>query len=174
MLRLVTHFSRWIDNVYRQFFGISLIRFSQITPNIFLGGQFSKRGFYTLKNRGFTGIVSLRAKVEEGQLLRDGVHILQLKVKDKTAPEMQQIKKGITFIQDQLKQNGKVYIHCAVGEGRSVTFLTAYLMSIGFSTNQALQKIKHTRMFIRPTNEQLNKLRNLKNFLQGRIKNNSD
>jgi len=45
---------------------VPTLRRSQITPQLFLGGQYSSRGFNILKKRGITGIVSMRSHARKG------------------------------------------------------------------------------------------------------------
>lgn len=158
---LTAEMSRFFDHLYRRIVGISSTQFSRISPHLYLGGQYSKNGLSVLKWLGFTGIVSIRTKIEPGLFSRDEIEFLQLRIPDKNVPTAAQLNQFVTFIKKHKKSNGRVYVHCAVGEGRSPTLVTAYLMSTGLTLDESLHQIKSVRNFIRPTKVQMTFLERL-------------
>lgn len=95
----------------------------------------------------------------------DNITILHLPTPDLTAPRMDDLLKGITFIKNEIDNGGKVYIHCRAGEGRGPTMAIAYLMSTGMLFEDALHSIKKVRTFIRPTLPQIEQLKKLERIL---------
>jgi len=129
--------------------GVPLFQFSEITPQIFVGPQFNRRGKRVLEAAGITGDVNLRVEFD------DAAHGLALKnycylpTTDDDAPGLAHLQKGVTFIQNELATGGKVYIHCAGGVGRAPTMAAAYFISKGYSLSDALALICKTRPFIK-------------------------
>ena len=64
---------------------------------------------------------------------------------DTNAPSPAQLKCGVGWIIDNA-QRGNVYVHCALGHGRSATFVVAYLMTTQHQTfDEALQIVQRLR-----------------------------
>lgn len=59
-----------------------------------------------------------------------------------------------------MKSNGggKVYVHCMLGVGRSVTLIAAYLVAEGMTVDDAWRLIRRRRPFIQPTEVQMAQL----------------
>lgn len=150
---------RGFDHGYRQIVGLPTLRFSEITPQLYLGGQYTSRGFRVLKSRGITGIVSLRMRARMNLPDLGEIRFLHLPTPDWHAPSLADLQKGIKFITHEIENQGKVYVHCAYGEGRGPSMVAAYLVSTGLTLEEALSQIKKVRGFIRPTIAQLERLK---------------
>lgn len=145
---------RGFDHTYRRLIGVPTLHNSEITPQLYLGGQYSSRGFNILKKRGVTGIVSLRIRARQGLPDLGEIQFLHLPTVDMTAPSLEHLRKGVEFIDLHLKAGGKVYVHCAAGEGRGPSMVAAYLISTGLTPEDAWKQISNVRHFIRPNAEQ--------------------
>lgn len=150
---------RGIDHNFRRLIGVPTLKRSMISPQLFLGGQYSSRGFSLLKRRGITGIVSMRLHPRKGLPELGEVEFLHLPTKDMQAPTIGQLQEGVAFIARHIQNGGKVYVHCAAGEGRGPTMVAAYLISTGLTQEDALSQIRKVRSFIRPTRVQLERLK---------------
>ncbi|WP_299024221.1 dual specificity protein phosphatase family protein [uncultured Thermanaerothrix sp.] len=128
-----------------------LRRLSQITPSLFVGGQFGRRGKRILERWGIEAVVNLRAEFDDRAAALAPTHYLYLPTIDDQAPSMEALEEGVAFIQAQIKAGRKVYIHCASGVGRAPTLAVAYLVSTGLMVEQAWDMIRQVRPFIRPT-----------------------
>lgn len=159
MLSWLLSWQRQLDHTYRYIIGVPILRYSEISPQLYLGGQYSTRGYRILENRGITGIVSMRTHARANLPNLRQVEMLHLPTKDQHAPTLEQLQKGVEFISRHLKKGGKVYIHCAFGEGRGPTMMAAYLMSTGMTMEDALTQIIKVRGFIRPSRAQYQRLR---------------
>lgn len=159
---------RSFDHSYRKFIGVPTHRYSEITPQLFLGGQYSRRGFSILKKRGITGIVSMRMKAKKDLPDIGTMHFLHLPTKDWHAPSIKHLKQGSKFIRKELENGGKVYVHCASGEGRGPTMVAAYLISTGLTVDDALKQIAAVRKFIRPNKEQVGRLKEFFEVVAGK------
>ncbi len=139
------------DFVMRTLTGAPMVRFSQITPQIIVAGQYQKRGWKVLTRRGVTASINMRSEFDDEVAGIAPSRHLRLVVEDNTPPTLDQLKRGVDFIKEEVERGGKVYIHCAAGIGRAPTMAAAYLVSTGLIPTQAWAKIKRVRPFIRPT-----------------------
>jgi protein-tyrosine phosphatase len=54
---------------------------------------------------------------------------LWVPVLDSCSPTLEQLREAVAWIEEQLK-HGNVFVHCAVGHGRSATIIAAYLLHV--------------------------------------------
>lgn len=158
-------FQRYIDHTWRQITGLPAIKKSMITPQLFLGGQYTKRGYKKLSKMKFTGIVNMRKSKVIPYKFNTKIKVLHLPTPDLKAPSVSNLKKGITFITKEINSNGKVYVHCRSGEGRGPSMVIAYLMSTGMLFEDAYNSVRAIRPFIRITRPQKKVLLNLEQDL---------
>ncbi|MEP7291161.1 MAG: dual specificity protein phosphatase [Chloroflexota bacterium] len=147
-----------IDQTVRRVSGAPTGHFTRITPQLHVGGQYSRKGWATLARRGVTAAVSMRGEYDdrgEGFLPPRYLHLPTV---DNHAPTLDHLHQGIDFITDELERGGQVYIHCWEGVGRGPTMLAAYLVSSGLKPSEAWAKIRAVRPFIRPTVAQITKI----------------
>lgn len=157
---------RTADHLYRHLTGLPFLMYSEITPNLYLGGQYYSQALHNIKAIGITSIVSMRERpISE---LKGFQHIktLHLSTKDLQAPTLENLEKGTAFIKKEIEAGGKVYVHCHLGEGRGPSMVIAYLMSTGLLFEDALTLVKKIRPFIRPTKPQIARLKELETILQ--------
>lgn len=165
ILFFVTSIARYTDHIYRTLIGLPQMARSEITPQLYLGGQYSKRGYKKMQDIGITAIVNMRETPAPIYQDLPSLHILHLPTKDMNQPTIQDLLKGIQFIQKELDHGGKVYIHCRLGEGRGPTMMIAYLMSRGMTPEDALKLVKDVRPFVRPTAVQIAQLSKLNDII---------
>lgn len=153
-----------VDWSIRATTGSPIKRLSEITPNIYVGGQPSTSFWPTLvSDWEVTGVVNMRgeynyaAKVDPLGLPLEFLHLPTV---DNEAPALVHLEQGVDFIRDHIKErSGKVYVHCWEGLGRGPTMAAAYLVSTGLTPDEAWRKIRESRPFIRPTEVQREVLR---------------
>jgi hypothetical protein len=133
-------------------------RFSQITPNLHVGGQHNSRGWGQLSGRGVTAVVSLRGEIDDREQGVAPPRYLYLPTVDNHAPTLEDLKVGVDFISGELQNGGGVYIHCWEGVGRAPTMAVAYLVSTGLTTKEAWEKVRQIRPFIRPVESQIDQI----------------
>ncbi len=146
---------RWVDYVKRRVTGLPTAKHSQITHQLYVGGQYGLKMTPKLKQFGITAIVNMRKKSIHPKNFVDGFAYLHLPTSDWHAPTLENLEKGVTFIKNSLDQGGKVYIHCRLGEGRGPTMALAYLVSTGLTFEDAFLSVKKVRPFIRLTRSQV-------------------
>jgi protein-tyrosine phosphatase len=164
LLKIYIHFQRSFDHMWRRYTGLPQVSKSEITPLLYLGGQYSDLGLSKLKKLGITGIVNMRTEAVHPQKLIPFAKLLHLPTLDNHAPSIEQLEEGVTFIQKELDMGGKVYIHCRLGEGRGPTMVIAYLISIGMTFQDAFASVKKVRIFINPTKVQIKRLKEFESF----------
>jgi protein-tyrosine phosphatase len=150
---------RFTDQTWRHLTGFPQRKRSMVTPELYVGGQYNIKSVPLLKQLGITGIVNMRMKKMTDKEHLKEFHILQLPTPDRQAPTMEHLEEGVAFIDKEIKQKGKVYIHCRSGEGRGPTMAIAYLIHTGMTYDDAYALIQKVRTFIKPTPPQVARLK---------------
>lgn len=159
---------RGFDHLHRRYYGLPTMKYSQITPTLYVGGQYTLRAVKTLKKRGVTGVVNMRMRSihKETDTNLSWLSILNLPTPDLTAPRIEDLQKGVKFIRKQIDAGGKVYVHCRAGEGRGPTMGLAFLISEGMTLEDALKLVQKTRTFARPTTPQMKQLKVFEDLME--------
>ncbi len=146
----------WLhDKLARRFGGFSPPRYSQVRPQLFVGGQHHRRGLSKMRDLGIQAVVNMRAESDDAQRGVALDQYLWLAIPDDYAPAPEDLARGAAFITAQIAAGRGVYIHCAAGVGRAPTIAAAYLVSTGLSPDAAWETIRRVRSFIRPTPPQI-------------------
>jgi hypothetical protein len=119
--------------------------YSYITDGIYIGtNQCCMMGISDmLKKEGITSDISL----EETKLDQPfGVEsYVWIPVRDGMPPTPSQLSFGVNTIEELVKENKKVYVHCKNGHGRAPTLVAAYLVKKGSTAEEAINFIKSKR-----------------------------
>ena len=101
--------------------------FAQAAPNLVFGGLLLAR-----EARGalWVGVLDLAAEFGAARALREVPHYHSLPVLDATAPTEDELREAVAWL-GEVVRHGPVYVHCALGHGRSATVVVAYLLSAG-------------------------------------------
>jgi dual specificity MAP kinase phosphatase len=161
LIVLVIFLEKLFDITYRLLVGVPRLKRSQITKDLFLGGQYNLRGLQRLREMGITAIVNLRETSLYEAARYQGLAYLHLPTVDNTPPRLEDLIKGADFVDGQIKNKGKVYIHCRQGLGRGPSMAIAYLLRKGTTFEDAFALVKSVRPFIDPRPAQLARLREL-------------
>ena len=65
----------------------------------------------------------------------------RMAIKDRNVPKKEFLKEILDFIDEESKNNRKIYVHCLRGLGRTGTIVGCYLVREGFKGEEALQEI---------------------------------
>ena len=145
---------RWADVLHRRLVGAPIWSLSEVRPGLLLGGQhYYQRGYRRLLEYGITAVVNMRRRSDIDKGIAGERH-LQLATVDNTPPSVEDLTRGVAFIDAEIERGGKVYVHCAVGCGRAPTMAAAYLVANGLAPDEALERIRQIRPFINPTRQQ--------------------
>jgi atypical dual specificity phosphatase len=102
-----------------------------------------------LKQQGITLLVRLaekqKAKVTSQQVLRASLKDLHEPIMDFHAPSQEQIDRIVKNVKEFLNEGKAVAVSCGAGIGRTGTVLACILISIGYTFNEAVEKIQGTR-----------------------------
>lgn len=143
---------RVVDQTWRKMSGAPLWQLSEVTPQLYLGGQHSVRGYRKMRQRGISAIINMREqRFSDVAAGIAGERHLHLPTIDNTPPTVADLSRGAAFANDEIARGGKIYIHCGVGVGRAPTMVAAYLISTGLAPQAALQQIKQVRPFVHLT-----------------------
>jgi predicted protein tyrosine phosphatase len=139
------------DLVARIIAGASLRSLSEITPQLHVGGQYLRRGWQLLEQRGVTAVINMRSEFDDRAAGIAPAHYLHLPTIDNTAPSYAHLRAGVEFIERELAHGGRVYVHCEAGVGRAPTMAAAFLTSRGATPAEAWSLLRLRRPIIRPT-----------------------
>ena len=161
---VVIFLQKMADILQRRLTGVPNLKRSQITAHLFLGGQYNQRGLGKLKEIGITAIVNLRETSIYQAVHYEGFRYLHLPTVDNTPPKLEDLIRGADFVDAEIKNNGKVYIHCRQGLGRGPSMVIAYLLKRGTTYDDAFALVKSVRTFINPRPSQIARLKELEAY----------
>jgi hypothetical protein len=121
----------------------------EVLPNLFLGRHLTTLDRGLIELSGFGAILDLTSEFARCLPLRGRIDYLCIPVLDTYAPTVQQLRQGVAFIEERIGAQ-PVFVHCAMGHGRSATFVAAYLLHSGHVATveaaEALIKRKRPRV----------------------------
>ncbi len=153
-LSLLLHFLR--QRARSLIYGRPSLRYSHVAPNLYLGGRYSAQSYRLFSNWGITGIVSMRRS--RSPAAPASIELLSLPTTDWQPPTLEALTKGVEFIKKHIDEGGAVYVHCKLGEGRGPTMAAAYLITKGFSVDEAIGILSKSRPVVRPNAAQRKRL----------------
>jgi hypothetical protein len=127
----------------------------EILPGLFLGGRpfaWEERKLHPL---GLRSVLDLTSEFSETRFLRGVETYRCIPVLDNSAPSPAELELAVGFIRDRLTK-GPVYVHCALGHGRSATVVVGYLLATQAhsSLEEALALVRSKRRGVRLTGPQ--------------------
>lgn len=162
---------RLADHLYRSAMGLPQFQRSEITPGLFVGGQYTRRGIRKMQKIGITAIVNMRETPVRSYPEMEIMNTLHLATKDLNEPTIENLQRGVEFITREIASGGKVYVHCRLGEGRGPTMAVAYLMSTDLRLEDAIETVRKVRPFISITQRQMDQLRKLEKDIHEKDRN---
>lgn len=160
------------DDWHLRNYGASRRKHSEVTTQLHVGGQHSRKGYKRLLKRGITAIVNMREEKYSDELKGiGGERHLHLPTIDHTPPSIEDMERGVNFIAREIEEyRGKVYIHCRAGIGRAPSMAAAYLISTGMTRKEALKTIERARPFISLNQNQKRVLDQFEAYWRARIR----
>lgn len=141
-----------------------------IDEHFLVGGALMFDDIERLRRQGVQAIVNLSAERPDNlpQLHAAQIDYLWLPVLDTRAPTVEQIHRGLAWIEQRVHARQTVYIHCAAGRGRSTTLLACwYISTHKMNVEQVVRFIKRRRPQTSFTPWQLRRLEEFAALLQG-------
>ncbi len=106
----------------------------------------------SIRDQGIVAIVNLCGEFSDLHEIEEqaGFEVCFLPTPDECAPDMEQMKEALEWLDEALYLKKKVLIHCRHGHGRTGTFISAYFLRRGLALKYTEKKLKGTRA--NPTN----------------------
>jgi len=136
--------------------------FAEVVPNLFFGrrlGEVEARQAVTL---GWLSVLDLTPEFAETSTLRALPGYRSFPILDATAPSEDELRDAIHWLSRAVIA-GPVYVHCALGHGRTGCVVIAYLMSTGVVTTaiEGVKLLQTQRPGVRLNRTQLRALRRI-------------
>ncbi len=121
----------------------------KISDNLFLARRLFPSDIEEMKHNKITAVLDVTAEFNslDISLLGEDIDYLNLPILDHSVPSLAQVTKALHWLQTHQKADNAIVIHCALGRGRSVFIMAAYLLSQNpnLTVDQALEKIQAIR-----------------------------
>ncbi|BCO19308.1 diacylglycerol kinase catalytic subunit [Alteromonas sp. KC3] len=138
----------------------------QIEPQLFLACRMSSKHVEILNDNNIDAILDVTAEFDglDWTAYQEDFRYLNIPVLDHTSPTPEQLVMAINWLQQQIDENKNVVVHCALGRGRSVLVVAAFLLAKkpSLSVNEALSQINDIRQTARLNKRQLAALEKVK------------
>jgi protein-tyrosine phosphatase len=129
--------------------------FQEIVPKLYLGCRLSAWDAIMVSKFQIKFVLDVTSEFREVGFLRNVPEYRCIPLLDRSAPTTQQLEAGVAFIRQNIAE-GPVYVHCALGHGRSATFVVAYLVASGIckTLEEALVLVQNKRRGVHLNNAQ--------------------
>ncbi|MBA4186413.1 MAG: hypothetical protein C0467_00195 [Planctomycetaceae bacterium] len=134
---------------------------AEVIPNLFFGRRLSNHEASTIMDHGWVAVFDLAPEFGETPVLRSSPGYRSFPILDATAPSEAQFDDLLHRLSATLA-TGPVYVHCALGHGRTGCVVVAYLLSVGMarSVRDGVQLLQSLRPGVRLNRSQHRALRN--------------
>jgi protein-tyrosine phosphatase len=151
-LRVLARLMEWLTDLQPK-----QLNYSDVTPQLAVGGAFKKRQIKRLKQRGITAVVDCRLEAEDDAeaLHQAGIDFLHLPTLDRHGFKFEQMQRGVAWVLDHLASGGHAFLHCEHGVGRGPLMTCAVLVAQGYSAPEALRIVRTARWQALPNDRQL-------------------
>ena len=121
----------------------------EVESGLFLACRLFPPDVDTLKHENVTAILDATCEFDglDWTVFGENISYLNIPVLDHAAPNRAQLRQAINWIHHHRKRNRNVVVHCALGRGRSVLVMAAYLLAKEPDANvdEVLERIQETR-----------------------------
>jgi hypothetical protein len=151
-LRGLARLMEWLTDVQPK-----QLNYSDVTPQLAVGGAFPTRQIQRLKQRGVTAVVDCRLEASDDSdaLERAGIEFLHVPTLDRHGFSFEQMRVGVDGVLDHLANGGRAFMHCEHGVGRGPLMACAVLVAQGHSSPEALRIVRSGRWQALPNDRQL-------------------
>ena len=101
---------------------------AEVAPNLWFGRRLTGREALGPGMPPWRAVIDLAAELPEARPLRSLVRYTSIPMLDAAAPTPRDLNAAISFILMRLS-GGPVYVHCALGHGRSAMIVVAFLVA---------------------------------------------
>jgi protein-tyrosine phosphatase len=151
-LRVLARLMEWLTDLQPK-----QLNYSDVTPQLAVGGAFRKRQIKRLRQRGVTAVVDCRLEAKDDPLALEatGIQLLHLPTADRYGFTYGQMSNGVDWVLDQVASGGKAFVHCEHGVGRGPLMACAVLVGQGYTAPEALRMVRSARWQALPNDRQL-------------------
>lgn len=116
---------------------------TEIDPHLIVGAMPFAVDVPAMKEAGVTAVVNTCQEYAGPISEYEKVGIKQLRVKtiDFTHPTLDNVERAVDFMNEQVAQGGKVYVHCKAGRARSATVALCWLIDAKGMTPEQGQRL---------------------------------
>ncbi len=134
----------------------SYYRVDRVAPWLLIGPALLPEDYRRLADRGVTHVLDLRAEHvdDEAEIRALQMEWVNIPIHDRLAPNMDQLHEVLDWIDDEVRPDGVLYMHCEGGLGRTPTVAIALLLQSGYSLPEAHRMVLAARPEIAPTGPQ--------------------
>lgn len=132
-----------------------------VTEHLAVGGRVHPADIPALAKAGVTHVIDTRSEYcdDAEAMARVHIQLLYLPARDTYPLTVEQLTEGANWAAEQMRQGGRVLIHCEHGVGRSVLLTCAVLVYTGMGAHEALQLVQAKRWQAAPNQRQIQRLR---------------
>jgi len=101
----------------------------------------------TIHDMGINAIINLCYEYSDLHKLEEeaGFEVYYLPISDECAPDIDELEKGLQWLDEAIYLKKKVLVHCRFGQGRTGTITSAYLLRRGLNMKQIKKELKKTK-----------------------------
>ncbi|WP_310600699.1 dual specificity protein phosphatase family protein [Desulfobulbus sp.] len=122
-----------------------MYRLHWITDHLATGhAPMSYEDLESIRAQGIRAIVNLCGEFCDLHQIEEssGFEVFYLPVADECAPDLAAMEQALDWLDESIYLDKKVLVHCRMGQGRTGTFVAAYLLRRGFDFKGAEQTLK--------------------------------
>ncbi|WP_353517301.1 diacylglycerol kinase family protein [Thalassotalea sp. SU-HH00458] len=142
----------------------------KVQDNLYLSRRLFSEDLHTLNEQGISCIVDVTAEFVglESAMTDKKFDYLNIPTLDHQVPSLKQLFHALNWIDVQISQSNAVVVHCALGRGRSVFVVAAYILSkdTSLSVEQVLTSLNQIRSTANLNRAQLKILHAIQNNKQ--------
>lgn len=144
---------------------------AQLERNLYFGRRLLGREVEPGLTARWIGVLDLAGEFTEHSRLRSLPAYCSFPILDGGAPSQSQLEAATSWITETTK-SGPVFVHCALGRGRTGTIIVAYLLSAGTVSTwqEGLQRLQAVRPGVRLNRQQISSLERWGNLFHHRIR----
>ncbi|BFM04975.1 diacylglycerol kinase family protein [Halioxenophilus aromaticivorans] len=135
----------------------------QIANRLYVGARVSGSELSLLDSQNIGAILDVTAEFDalNAEARASQIEYLNIPILDHAVPSQTQLMKALHWIDHQQRQGHNVLVHCALGRGRSVLLVLAFLLATNPKENipAAIDKVQNIRRKARLNRRQLRYLR---------------
>jgi protein-tyrosine phosphatase len=151
-LRVLARLMEWLTDLQPK-----QLNYSDVTPQLAVGGAFRTRQIKRLKQRGVTAVVDCRLEAQDNPqaLAAAGIEFLHLPTLDRHGFTYAQLHEGVDWVLEHVSEGGRAFLHCEHGVGRGPLMTCAVLVAQGYTAPEALRIVRTARWQALPNDRQL-------------------